>query len=158
MTEIEKNIDDKINNEQNFNLIKDKRFTHINKYKNERFNLKFQDFYSNGLIIKYYRLLEAIISYYLGESISKVFTTVKSGRLSSHDLETIEALLLYADVGISTVDHLLGEIEKTGSRDLAKVTRSTLIDKLPQKFTQFSQLPSKTVMSLIIERSGSTIP
>jgi fused signal recognition particle receptor len=77
--------------------------------------------------------------------------------MSSQDLEAIEALLLYADIGISTVEQILNEIEKTGSKDLIKTTRSILIGKLPKNFTPFSRLPSKTVILIVgVNGTGKT--
>ncbi|MFX1451899.1 MAG: hypothetical protein ACFFCM_13720, partial [Promethearchaeota archaeon] len=91
MTEIEECIDKIKENYPNFTFLKDNRFIHLDKYKNERFNLKFQDLYSKRILTEYNRLIDAITSYLLGESISIVS---KKYKISLDSLRTYSKHLL----------------------------------------------------------------
>ncbi|MHA1150869.1 MAG: hypothetical protein ACTSR8_21830 [Promethearchaeota archaeon] len=72
MTEIEENKDDKIQDEQDFDFLKDYRNRNIKEWTGERFRLQNASYYSDDLLLEFNRYFKSATSFLKGMPIQKV--------------------------------------------------------------------------------------
>ena len=89
-------------------------------------------------------------------SLLSAFKNIKPGNISSEDLEKIEEQLLLADVGLDTVESILGIIKKFSDDSHHARVREYLLSQLPEKFLPFhSELPM-VIMMVGVNGTGKT--
>ena len=89
-------------------------------------------------------------------SLLSAFKNIKPGNISSEDLEKIEQQLLLADVGLDTVDNIIGILKKFSDENHHARVREYLLSQLPEKFIPFNNDSPMVIMMVGVNGTGKT--
>ena len=89
-------------------------------------------------------------------SLLGAFKNIKPGKIPSEYLEKIEEQLLLADVGLNTVDNIIGILKKFSDDNHHSRIREYLLSQLPEKFTPSHNDSPLVIMMVGVNGTGKT--